>query len=93
MTTPRLHWGGLGSTLVKLLCVLRMIPLGEIGAVRRVVFVVFFRPVVNFPILRGRKDLFFPVSERVWRLSTVPVNVLMSPVVTFALVFILRLFY
>lgn len=49
--------------------------------------------MVNFPILRGRKDLFFPVSERVWRLSTVPVNVLMSPVVTFVLVFILRLFY
>lgn len=37
--------------------------------------------------------MFFTVPERVWRLSTEHVNVFMSPVVTFVLVFILRLFY
>lgn len=54
----------LGSTLVKLLCVLRMIPLDEFGALRRIVFIVLFKPVVNFLILRGREDLCFLHSPR-----------------------------
>lgn len=65
MITPQLHWeGGLGSTLLKLLCVLRMIPVDEFGALRRIHCVV--QTCGKLPDFEGQGRLvFFTVPERV----------------------------